>query len=200
MLRLCRAGGSQPPTPRAPPTTHQRQAHAHHQRPAGVGMKRRLCHRRSVASFRTGQAKHRGLHSASREGPPRQGRHRHDRQPLPARDLRVRFQRGEADLVVNPSEHHQRLSQAAGFQCSALVASKDWPPAAAATSVHRPDPPPTSAATSPARTSTCRQAPEAVQRHLPTGHPGPPPSSKPLAEPRQERWVRRRPTLRNRPG
>ena len=142
----------------------------HHRRPAGVGMKRGLRRREAmghpVAAPRQNPNPEPTSPGAS---PPRPGRHRHPRQHFPAADLQVRFQRGEADLVVDLGDDLRRHIQAAGFAVRSTGGQHDWPPTAAATSAGRPGLPPTPTATSLARTATRRRRPRRCRGRLPRG-------------------------------
>jgi len=135
-----------------------RQRRAHHQRSAGVGMKRRLCLRTApgrpvaIARWHPNPARPRtGTHHQARAATNILG------SPQLATNLQVQFQRGEADLVVDLGAELQRYIQAAGFAVRSTGGQHDWPPTAAAISAGRPDPPPTRTATSGARAATCRR-------------------------------------------
>jgi len=135
------------PVPRSREPRRTRPRRAHHQRPAGVGMKRLL----SGAETAQPPARPAPHHLQEHDDPG------HIEPPRPrtsptfgsqlADDLELPFQRGVADLGGKLSDHHQRHAQAAGFLCSAQVASTTGrQPLPARADVlqgrHRPQPPP----------------------------------------------------------
>ena len=135
------------PVPRSREPRRTRPHRAHHQRPAGVGMKRLLSGAETALPPARAAPHHPQQHDASWHIEPQRPRTPPTLGSRLDDDLELPFQRGEADLVGKLGDPHQPHAQAAGFLCSAQVASTTGRQPLPARidelqGSHRPQPPP----------------------------------------------------------
>ncbi len=135
------------PVPRSREPRRTRPHRAHHQRPAGVGMKRLLSGAETALPPARAAPHHPQQHDASWHIEPQRPRTPPTLGSRLDDDLELPFQRGEADLVGKLGAPPPAPRPGGWVPVLGTGSQHDWPPAAAGSNRRAPREPPTTAAT-----------------------------------------------------